>query len=172
MSATQAKATEATMMAEEGSDQYLTFMLDGEEYGVDILRVQEIKGWSSATPLPNMPEHILGVINLRGAVVPIVDLRKYLGLKSTPFDQTTVIIVVKIADEKHGERIMGLVVDAVSEVHNVKKTELKPAPNFGGAISTDSIKGLATLGEKMLIALDIDRLMSNGVLQALERAED
>jgi purine-binding chemotaxis protein CheW len=165
MSAVQAQTE---LQTEDGLDQYLTFMLNEEEYGVDILRVQEIKGWDGVTPMPNMPDYILGVINLRGTVVPIVDLRKLFEQESIPFDKTTVVIVVRVSDGKDGERTMGIVVDAVSEVHNIAKVDLKPAPDFGGACSTDSIKGLATQNDKMLIMLDIDHLMNNGILQALE----
>jgi len=168
MTATQAHMTESTLQAEDGLDQYLTFMLAAEEYGVDILRVQEIKGWEGVTPMPNMPNYILGVINLRGTVVPIIDLRKLFELESIPFDKTTVVIVVRVSDEKHGERTMGVVVDAVSEVHNIDKADLKPAPDFGGACNTESIKGLATQGDKMLIMLDIDHLMNDSVLQTIE----
>jgi len=160
-------ATEINMQAEDGMDQYLTFMLAKEEYGVDILRVQEIKGWEGVTPMPNLPDYILGVINLRGTVVPIIDLRKHFDMESIPFNEKTVVIVVKVNDEEHGERTMGMVVDAVSEVHNVADSELKPAPDFGGTISTESIKGLATMEDRMLIMLDIDHLMNIGILNTL-----
>lgn len=164
----QAEITEGTLQAEDGMDQYLTFMLADEEYGVDILRVQEIKGWDGVTPMPNMPEFILGVINLRGTVVPIVDLRKKFGLEEIPYSKTTVVIVVRVEDEEHGERTMGMVVDAVSEVHNICSSELKPPPEFGGNISTESIRGLATRQDQMIIMLDIDHLMNTGVLAALD----
>ena len=160
--------SENTLQAEDGHDQYLSFMLGAEEYGVNILCVQEIKGWGGVTPMPNMPDHILGVINLRGTVVPIVDLRKLFHLESVPFDKTTVVIVVRAVDGEYGERTMGMVVDAVSEVHNIATNDLKPAPEFGGALSVDSIKGLSTQGDKMLILLDIDHLMSNEALKALD----
>src|ERR1700710_1335829 len=101
----------------EPSDQFLTFMLDGEEYGVAILQVQEIKGWDKVTRIPHTPDYVLGVINLRGAVVPILDLRRRLGLGTVEFGPTTVVIVVRV---NHGgnERTVGMVVDAVSEVYN------------------------------------------------------
>ena len=168
MNATPEQLNDASLQAEDGLDQYLTFMLADEEYGVDILRVQEIKGWDGVTPMPNMPAHILGVINLRGTVVPIVDLRRYFELPAVEFDKTTVVVVVRISDEEHGERTMGIVVDAVSEVHNIGKEQLKPAPDFGGACSTEFIRGLATEGDHMLIMLDIDQLINKGVLRALE----
>lgn len=169
MNTTQAQITETTLQAEDGLDQYLSFMLADEEYGIDILLVQEIKGWEGVTPMPNMPDYILGVINLRGTIVPVVDLRRFFELETVPFDKTTVVIVVRVSDEEHGERTMGIVVDAVSEVHNIARAALKPAPDFGGACSTESIKGLATQDNKMLIMLDIDHLMNNGILQAIEQ---
>ena len=168
MGEAQTQISENILQDIDGLDQYLTFMLADEEYGIDILRVQEIKGWDRVTPMPNMPDYILGVINLRGTVVPIVDLRKHFELESVPFDKTTVVIVVRVGNEDEGERTMGIVVDAVSEVHNIAKTDLKPAPDFGGACDTESITGLVTEGDKMLIMLDIDHLMNNGVMQAIE----
>ena len=164
------QVSEQTMQVEVGTDQYLTFMLAGEEYGVDILRVQEIKGWDDVTPIPNTPNYVLGVINLRGTVVPIIDLRKRFDLESIEFGATTVVIVVKIQDdgaENGGERTMGIVVDAVSEVYNIAKHQMRPAPDFGSAISTDSVKGLATMDDKMVILLDIDHLINRGVMDAL-----
>lgn len=170
MSAVQETISENELHAEDGLDQYLTFMLADEEYGVDILRVQEIKGWDGVTPMPNMPAYILGVINLRGTVVPIIDLRKLFKQESIPFDKTTVVIVVRVNNEDEKERTMGIVVDGVSEVHNISKTNIKPAPDFGGACSTESIKGLATQDGKMLIMLDINHLMNNGILQVLGKS--
>ncbi len=169
MSVTQAQISENILQAQDGLDQYLTFMLADEEYGVDILRVQEIKGWDGVTPMPNMPDYILGVINLRGTVVPIIDLRKAFELESVPFDKTTVVIVVRVSNGEQGERTMGIVVDAVSEVHNIAKADLKPSPDFGGACDTESITGLVTQDDKMIIMLDIDHLMNSGVLQSIEQ---
>ena len=143
------------------TDQYLTFMLAGEEYGVDILRVQEVKGWDSVTPLPNTPQYIKGVINLRGTIVPIFDLRERFSLEQIPYGPTTVVIVLKVNNE-HGSRTMGIVVDAVSEVYNIAAEGMKPSPDFGTAISMDFVHGLATIDEKMIIVLDIDRLLNTG----------
>ena len=165
-------APDNALQSENGINQYLSFLLADEEYGIDILRVQEIKGWSGATPIPNMPEFILGVMNLRGTVVPVIDLRKYFKLESIPYGKTTVVIVVKIMDEDQlSERTMGIVVDAVSEVHNIASADMKPAPEFGGALDTDAIKGLATCDQKMLIILELDELMNKGVLQLLDKPE-
>ena len=141
-----------------GVDQYLTFIMADEEYGIDILRVQEIKGWDSVTPLPNTPEYVKGVINLRGTIVPIIDLRERFGLETVPYGTTTVVIMLKVMSDK-GQRIMGIVVDAVSEVYNVASDDLKPAPDFGGAVESEVVKGLATVEEKMVILLDIDHLL-------------
>jgi purine-binding chemotaxis protein CheW len=169
MTALMVQESTSTLQAEAGTDQYLTFVLSGEDYGVDILRVQEIKGWEGVTPLPNMPDYILGIINLRGTIVPIVDLRKHFDMSAATFSQTTVVIVVKVNDEQHKERTMGMVVDAVSEVHNIAKTDLKPAPQLSGSENSHAIKGLATINERMIIILDIDHLMNDGILQALEK---
>ena len=140
-------------------DQYLTFMLAGEEYGVDILCVQEITGWSGVTPLPNMPDFILGIINLRGAVVPIIGLRKCFGLESIPFRSTNAVIVAKVTHEEFGEHTMGMVVDAVSRVHCLIKTDVRSISEFDGVISTDSITGVAIVEDEMVILLDINHLM-------------
>jgi len=144
---------------EAGVQQYLTFILNGEEYGVDILRVQEIKGWDTVTPIPNTPCYIKGVINLRGAVVPIVDLRERFGLDNIEYGATTVVIVLKVISGD-SDRTVGIVVDAVSDVHNVGEEEMKPSPDFGNSIDTNFISGLATVNEKMVIIIDIDRLLN------------
>jgi purine-binding chemotaxis protein CheW len=157
------KAAGADGNAAEDSEQYLTFMLAGEEYGVDILRVQEIKGWDKVTRIPRTPVYVLGVINLRGSVVPILDLRSRFGLETIAFGPTTVIIVVKVAGRR-GERTVGMVVDAVSEVYNVGAGVCKPPPDVCGGIDTVFVKSLATVGEKLLILLDIDRLIDNSIV--------
>lgn len=140
--------------------QYLTFVLAGEEYGVDILRVQEIKGWDTATPIPNTPDYIRGVINLRGTIVPIVDLRRRFALPAIEYGPTTVVIVLKVQSADR-MRIIGIVVDAVSDVCSVAESELRPPPDFGGAVSVDFVRGLATVEEKMIILLDIDQLLNS-----------
>jgi purine-binding chemotaxis protein CheW len=150
-------------------EQYLTFMLAGEEYGVDILRVQEIKGWDKVTRIPHTAKYILGVINLRGAVVPIIDLRCRFGLGNSDFGPTTVVIVVR-ATTKSGERTVGMVVDAVSEVYNVDMTAAKPPPDVCANTDTVFVKALATVGEKMLILLDIDRLIGNSIMDEVMSA--
>jgi purine-binding chemotaxis protein CheW len=162
MSSVKSKAG-AGKSATETSEQYLTFMLAGEEYGVDILRVQEIKGWDKVTRIPRTPDYVLGVINLRGAVVPIVDLRRRFGLETIAFGPTTVIIVMRVEGERN-ERTVGVVVDAVSEVYNVDPADTKPPPDVCGSVDTVFVKALATIEEKMLILLDIDRLIGNSII--------
>lgn len=155
-----ASAQEVTDVSEaSGAEgQYLTFMLAGEEYGVEILKVQEIKGWDSVTPIPNTPTHVLGVLNLRGAVVPIVDLRTRFSLEMIPYGPTTVVIVVKMqhADQ---ERTVGLVVDAVADVYRLEHSEIQASPEMGCTIHTEFVRGLATVDGKMVILLEVDRLI-------------
>ena len=141
------------------AEQYLTFMLNGEEYGVDILRVQEIKGWIPTTRIPNTPEYIRGVMNLRGAIVPIIDLRLRFAMPAIEYTATTVVIVLKVHSEGV-ERTIGFVVDAVSDVYNVSAEQFRAAPDFGAHVHTDFIRALATVEEKMVILLDIDHLVS------------
>ncbi len=168
MNSSSAQKIDSDLQPEQGVDQYLTFQLAGEEYGVNILKVQEIKGWTEVTPMPNTPGAILGVINLRGTVVPIVELRRHFGLPETERGPTTVIIVVKARDAKGSVRTMGMVVDAVSEVHNIATSEVQPPPPVGEASDRRAIAGLATMEERMIILLDIDELMTNGILGLLE----
>jgi purine-binding chemotaxis protein CheW len=151
-------AAGANKSATDASEQYLTFMLAGEEYGVDILRVQEIKGWDKVTRLPHTPDYVLGVINLRGALVPILDLRRRFGLEAITFGPTTVVIVVRAV-----ERTVGMVVDAVSEVYNVDPAATQPPPDVCGSVDTVFVKALATVDDKMLILLDVDRLIDNSI---------
>ncbi len=165
----QNKVDQARLDAQAGSEQYLTFQLAGEEYGVDILRVQEIKGWEKATRIPHAPHYVLGVINLRGAIVPIIELRRRFGLESVEFGPTTVVIVVKVTSER-GERTVGMVVDAVCEVYNVGAADVKPPPEVGSSVDTAFVRGLATVEDKMLILLDIDRLINASVLDGLNAA--
>lgn len=143
----------------DGGDQYLTFMMASEEYGVDILQVQEIRGWEVVTPIPNSPAHIKGVINLRGTVVPIVDLRQCFGLEQIAYGAVTVVIVLRV-DTDDGNRTMGIVVDAVSDVYSIDAKSMKSAPNLGDTVDTSYIKGLANVDEKMVILLEINHLLS------------
>ena len=149
-------------------NQYLTFILAGEEYGVDILRVQEIKGWDSVTPIPNAPVYIKGVINIRGTIVPVIDLRLRFGLAQLEYGPMTVMIVLKVYSGDKS-RIMGIVVDAVSDVYDISADQIRPAPDFGDVISMEYLKGLATVSDNMVIILDIDHLMNANDLQFTNR---
>jgi purine-binding chemotaxis protein CheW len=150
------------MSTARSKTQYLTFMLAGEEYGVDILRVQEIKGWDKVTRIPHTPDFVLGVINSRDTVVPILDLRRRFGLDTVDFGPTTVVILVKVALEKD-ERTVGMVVDAVSEVYDVDLDQTKPPPGVCGSVDTIFVKSLATIDDKLLILLDLEKLVGNSV---------
>lgn len=158
-------------LSDISSQQYLTFILAGEEYGVDILRVQEIKGWDNATEIPNTPKYVRGVINLRGTVVPVIDMRTRFDMDAIEYSKTTVVIVLKVYGRDNTERTMGFVVDAVSEVYDLPVTELKDPPDFGSSVSTDFIKGMATVDEKMLILLDIDHLVDADEVSSLSQSE-
>lgn len=137
------------------ASQFLTFVLGEEQYGIEILKVQEIKGYSAITPIPNTPPHIKGVINLRGTVVPVVDLRAKFSLADTEYNKFTVIIVVTV-----GEKVIGMLVDAVSDVLDIAASDMRPAPDLGVHVDTRFISGMATIGERMTVLLDIDRLLS------------
>jgi purine-binding chemotaxis protein CheW len=139
------------------SSQFLTFFMAGEEYGVDILSVQEIRGWESSTPIPNAPSHIKGVINLRGTIVPIVDLRQCFGLQGIAHTPVTVVIVLKIKSNE-SSRVIGIVVDAVSDVYSLSQADMRPVPSLGDAVDTDFIRALVTVNDRMVILLNLDRL--------------
>jgi len=152
------EALESITSVDEGTEQYLSFLLGDEEYGVEILRVQEIKGWDRVTHIPNSPHFLCGVLNLRGTIVPIVDLRLRFDMPPREYTPTTVVVVLKV--EGITERTVGIVVDGVSDAHNVKPDDIKPAPDFGSKIKTDFIKGLVSLEDNMMMILNIDRLLS------------
>lgn len=144
--------------------QVLTYQLGAETYGVDILRVQEIRGWTPVTRLPQTPSHILGVLNLRGSIVPILDLRVRFGLQKADFTPLTVIIVLSMKTVS-GTREVGLVVDCVSDVVELEPMHLKGAPSIGNKTTEEFIQGLATVAERMLILLDVDRLIGQDLEQ-------
>lgn len=145
--------------ADEAAAQYLTFVCAGEQYGVDILRVQEIKGWEGVTRVPYAPTYLLGVMNLRGVIVPVIDLRLRFGLGQRVADGSTVVIVVRVRGAR-GEKTAGIVVDAVSDVCSIAKDDLKQTPDLGGG-SAACVSGLATVAEKMVMLLDIDALVAS-----------
>lgn len=147
--------------------QYLSFSLGGEDYGIDILRVQEIKGWEEVRPLPDTPEYVKGVLDLRGAIVPIIDLRLRFELKNADYTPTTVFIVVTV--RSNGASFMrGIVVDSVSDVLDVDEDDLKPAPKLEHAVSNQYISGVITLGEGMVVLLDLDKLFGSDELEELD----
>jgi purine-binding chemotaxis protein CheW len=136
--------------------EYLAFTLGSEEYGIDILKVQEIRGYEAVTRIANAPDFIKGVINLRGIIIPVVDMRIKFKLGTPVYDQFTVVIILNI-----GGRIAGMVVDSVSDVTTLTPGQLKPAPEMGTAFTSDFLIGLGTIDERMLILIDIDKLMSS-----------
>ena len=140
------------------TNEYLTFILDGEEYGVSILSVQEIRVWSSATDVPNTPDYVRGVVNLRGVIVPIVDLRQRLNKDPIEYTENTVVIVLKQQTD-NGILIVGIVVDAVSDVYKFSDVDIKASPDFGSEIDSRFIKGMATLEDHIIIILDAKKLL-------------
>ena len=136
--------------------EYLTFCLGAEEYGIDILKVQEIRSYEPPTRIAKAPAFVKGVVNLRGVIVPILDMRMRFDLPDPKYDQFTVVIVLSI-----GGRVVGMVVDSVSDVTQLGAEQIRPAPEMGSVLGTDYLMGLGTLDGRMLILLDIDRLMSS-----------
>lgn len=145
---------------------YLTFTLAGEEYGIIILKVKEIIGMLPITPVPQTPPYVKGVINLRGKVIPVVDLRRKFGMDPMEYTERTCIIVVEIADSVKTIP-MGIVVDSVSEVLNIKSADIEETPSFGNRLDTDYILGMAKVGGGVKILLDIDRVMSADEMASL-----
>lgn len=153
--------------AGEGSfaQEYLTFTLGPEEYAIDILKVQEIRGYEQPTSIANVPAFIKGVINLRGTIVPIVDLRIKFGVGSAEYTPFTVVIILNI-----GARVVGIVVDGVSDVTTLRSEQIRPAPEFAATVDTRYITGLGTLGERMLIVVDIEKLMLSSEMALVDDA--
>jgi len=145
--------------------QFLSFTLGDEEYGVDILRVQEIRSWEPVSRIPNVPSYEKGVVNLRGAIVPIVDLRERFGLGHMEYTALTVVVVLQMQTEQGQDRVMGVVVDSVSDVVDVDKKTIQESPNFGTKVSTEFINGLASVNERMVMLLDVDKLLKLDVLE-------
>ncbi|MBB3228940.1 purine-binding chemotaxis protein CheW [Luteibacter sp. Sphag1AF] len=158
--ASSAPETEAAEIA-----QYLTVNLANEEYGVDILAVREIRGWTPVTRIPQTPHYVLGVLNMRGAIVPVLDLRLRFGLTREEYTATTVTVIVTVAG-----RNFGVVVDAVSDVVEVAPNAIRPVPDMGTAVETEYLKGLTSVGERMVLLLDVDRLLQPQDAQMLEAA--
>jgi purine-binding chemotaxis protein CheW len=151
----------------DNAAQYLSFALGREEYGVDILRVQEIRSWEPVSRIPNVPFYEKGVVNLRGSIVPIIDLRERFSLKFAEYTLLTVVVVLQTSDSNK-TRTMGVVVDSVSDVITVDKTKIQDAPDFGTKVSNEFINGLVSVNERMVMLLDVDKLLR---LEDLELAE-
>ena len=148
-------AAMAAMAASHTANEFLTFKLGSEEYGIEILKVQEIRGYDAVTTIARSPAFIKGVINLRGAIVPIIDMRIKFDLDKADYDQFTVVIIINVS-----KRVMGIVVDSVSDVITLAADQIKPAPDFAAHLDTGYIIGLGTMDERMLILTDIEKLMS------------
>lgn len=161
------------MASEKGSgvsgvsnNEFLTFILGKEEYGIDILKVQEIRGYDAVTSIANMPAFIKGVINLRGIIVPIVDLRIKFKLSDVSYGQFTVVIILNL-----GTRVMGVVVDSVSDVLMLSPEQIRAAPELSAALDTRYIMGLGTVEERMLILVDIEKLMLGPEMELVDEVQ-
>jgi purine-binding chemotaxis protein CheW len=144
--------------------EFLTFKLGSEEYGIDILKVQEIRGYEKPTRMANVPAYIKGIVNLRGNIVPIIDLRIKFNLSSVEYNDFTVVIILNVAS-----RVLGIVVDGVSDVTTLAPDQIKPTPDFSANLDTSHILGLGTLDERMLILMDIERLMASNELGLMDK---
>jgi purine-binding chemotaxis protein CheW len=151
----------------EATREVLVFILSGDEYGVDILKVQEIRGYDKVTPIPAAPDYVKGVINLRGTIVPVIDLRVKFRLAEVRYDQFTVVVILRLAS-----RVIGVVVDGVSDVMALTASEVRAAPQLGTVVDASFISGVATQGERMVLLLDIEKLLSTGELNVLARAAE
>jgi purine-binding chemotaxis protein CheW len=149
----------------EASREVLVFVLGNEEYGVDILKVQEIRGYEKVTPIPKAPDYLKGVVNLRGVIVPVIDLRIKFGLAEPRYDSFTVVVILRIA-----ARVIGIVVDGVSDVVRLAAADVKPAPQLGSLVDSTFLAGLATQNERMILLMDIERFLSSGELNLLAQA--
>jgi purine-binding chemotaxis protein CheW len=146
----------------EATREVLVFVLGKEEYGVDILKVQEIRGYEKVTPLPAAPAYLKGVVNLRGVIVPVIDLRVKFGMANPAYDASTVMVILRI-----GTRVIGIVVDGVSDVMRLAPSDVKPAPELGTLVDSSYLAGLATRDERMILLVDIEKFLSSGELKLL-----
>ena len=158
---------ESRHAAREATREVLVFVLGKEEYGVDILKVQEIRGYEKVTPIPAAPAYLKGVVNLRGIIVPVIDLRIKFGLADPKYDSFTVVIILRLA-----ARVIGMVVDGVSDVVALAPSEVKAAPQLGSLVDSSFLAGLATQADRMVLLLDIDRFLSSADLNLLGQAVD
>lgn len=151
-------------------NKFLSFRIGKEEFGVEILRVREIIGILGITPLPQTPPYVKGVINLRGKIIPVIELRTRLGIGPREYTDETCIIVVEVSDAGDDRLSMGVIVDSVSEVMDIPRASIEPAPRFGGGLDTNFILGIGKVRARVLILLDIDRVMSVRELDSLSEA--
>ena len=161
--------SQAVKAMSHSDGKYLTFTLDNEEYGIGILKIKEIIGMMSITTIPQTPEFVKGVINLRGKVIPVMDLRLRFGMQAIDYTDRTCIIVVEI-EGSTGTVMIGIVVDAVSEVLNIKGEDIEDTPTFGTKLNTDYILGMAKMEGSVKILLDIDRVLNNAEIEMLDKA--
>ncbi len=152
-------------------EQYLSFIIDNEEYAVGILSVREIRGWEKVTPIPNTPDYVKGFINLRGIVVPIIDLRQRFNLEVVEYSDTTVVIILNTTDQIDCDNLVGIIVDAVSEVYDVEPENIRKAPNLGSNIDTRFIKGITEIHNKMIILTEVQTLLDTEKLFSKDLAE-
>jgi purine-binding chemotaxis protein CheW len=155
----------AQVAEQAASTQYLTVNLGDEIYGIDILAVREIRGWTPVTRIPQAPSYVLGVLNLRGAIVPVLDMRLRFGLAREEYTATTVTVIITVAG-----RNFGVVVDAVSDVLDVIDDQVRPVPDMGTTVDTEYLKGLTSIEERMVLLLDVDKLLQPQDAQMLEAA--
>ena len=153
--------------ARDDSREVLVFILGAEEYAVDILKVQEIRGYEKVTPIPSAPAYLKGVVNLRGIIVPVIDMRIKFGLAEPRYDSFTVVIILRVAG-----RVIGVVVDGVSDVVRLAPGDVKAAPGLGSIVDSGFLAGLATQGDRMVLLLDIERFLSSAELNLLGQAVD
>jgi purine-binding chemotaxis protein CheW len=162
---TEAVSTSSNTTLKSAAGEYLTFVLGTEQYGLEILKVQEIRGYDAVTQIANTPDFIKGVVNLRGKIVPIVDLRIKFNLGKVEYDEFTVVIILNLSG-----RIVGIVVDGVSDVMALKEEQLREVPSLVTSIDTKYIVGLATVEQHMLILVDIEKLMSSQEMELMDAA--
>ena len=158
---------EARSVTREATREVLVFILGTEEFGVDILKVQEIRGYEKVTPIPAAPAFLKGIVNLRGVIVPVIDLRVKFSMPEPRYDSTTVMVVLRV-----GGRIIGIVVDAVSDVVRLSAGEIKAAPRLGSVVDSTYLEGLAVQSERMILLLDIEKFLSSGELNLLDRVAE
>jgi len=144
--------------------QYLSFLIESEEFAVSILAVREIRGWEKVTPIPNTPDYVKGFINLRGRVVPIIDLRQRFNMTVKDYTRTTVVIILNMDETDDNSELVGIIVDAVSEVYDVKPDDVRPSPKLGGHIDAKYINGIAEIGDKNIILTDVMSLLDTDEL--------